>query len=538
MQTYHTPSPPGAPVPPPATHNPFDCAESHAEIYSQMSGRERLYLSTCGRRVQTWTGQILAGPEIAIAVEWSRVMDHHVPEVISAVASNGTQIVGLEKRDLAKFLQAHSHLNFIVADSARVFWMLMQCCTQAGIDSGFLWNKLSWGFTDVVLLDTLLRLPRPPGALIVPRTLYSIASELTGVHTLLPALRSQLGKLMQWRRCRAEMNEYGFLAGEAQGLFLVAQLLRQLEVYGHPELFVSAQEQLGERWFDILQRILLRAGIARQCIYQNGLAIDPIACVDHKTRLLVEAGKVAERLRKNRKTKDLFGPDRAGESNTSINMDGARLIKLLAKVQCKYPLLPEVSGLPDGLHWVHPSLLSWYGDYEISFKDVALFKMDLRLYDDMRIGKDDRLRLRYINLPQTQQLISAFDYILQQGYSRHLRTGSHHALLLACVVPGADMHLDLAAALTLSASLELSRRGYRVVAHTEGSLVIEAEGEQLTLESQRLVEKVIADHLALFLKQPDQVVTVCHRVCGWDEVEHYLLKDEARAKLGKPPWGA
>ena len=100
------------------------------------------------------------------------------------------------------------------------------------------------------------------------------------------------------------------------------------------------------------------------------------------------------------------------------------------------------------------------------------------------------------------------------------------------------MHLDLAAALTLSASLELSRRGYRIVAHTEGSLVIEAAADKLTVDSQRLVEKVIAEHIGRFVMQPSEVVVACRRVSGWEEVENILLKDEARTKLGKPPWGS
>ena len=373
MQTCHTPSPRITPVPPSTRHNTFDCAESHAEIYAQMGGRERLHTSTYWGKVQTWGGQVLAGPEIAIAVETYQATDHHTPELRKAAASNGSQIVAISPRDVGKFLQAHSALNFIVADGARTFWVLMQSCTLAGIDGEFLWKKLHWGLCDVVQLDTLLRLPPPPGELIVPRTLHAIAAELTGVHTLLPALRNQLEKLLHWRRCRAEIDEYGFLAGEAHGLFIIAQLLRQLEAYGRPELFVSAQDQLGAHWRPILHRLLLRAGIARQRIYQNGLAMDPAACVDHKTRLLVEAGKVAESLRTNRMTKDLFAPEMDGGTSNSIKIDDARLMKLMAKVQSKYPLLPKVAGLPDVLHWIHPLLLSWYGVYEPVFNDVAHF---------------------------------------------------------------------------------------------------------------------------------------------------------------------
>ena len=503
-----------------------------------MTGRERLHTSTCGTSVRMWAGQVLAGPELAIAVQTAPVTDHHIPAVIRAAATNGIQTVIISSRDLAKFLQAHRELTFIIGDAQKTFWVLKECCTLAGVDCDFLWNKLNWRLCDVVLLDELLRLPRPQGELTAPRTIQAIASELSGVHTLLPALRIKLEKLMQWRHCRAVMDEFGFLAGEAQGLYYAAQLLRQLEVYGSPALFTSAQEHFGEHWFDILQRIIMRSRIAQKHIYMAGLAMEPIACMKHKAQLLEAAGLVADSLRQNRVTKALFPPAVEGQANNTLNMDGARLMKLLTSVQRRFSDLPQVPHSPGGVDQIDPMLVSLYGEYKPVLKEVALFLMDKRLFNDMLFGEDGRLRLRHINLPQAQWQTSAFDFLLQKGHSRILGTSPQHALLLACVVPCSEMHLDLAAALTLSASLELSRRGYRIVAHTEGSLVIEAAADKLTVDSQRLVEKVIAEHIGRFVMQPSEVVVACRRVSGWEEVENILLKDEARTKLGKPPWGS
>ncbi len=516
----------------------FGNSTSYSELYPKTNGHDRLHMSTCGELVRGWSGRVLDGPEIAIAVETSHVMDHHTPYVRYAAASNGTQRVIIASSDLAKFLYAHRTLGFIVANADQTWWILKECCSLAGVESDFLWDKIRWGLCDVVLLDTLRRMPRPPGELIVPRTIHSIATELAGVHTLPPALRTRLSRLLEWRKQRAEMDHYGFLAGEAEGVYLAVQLFRQMGLYGQSALFRDAREQFGKFSLEIMQRMLQRASIASRHIFANGLACDTDACVNHKSRLLAAAGEVAEDLRKNRVTKALFPTALDGEANSALHMDGSRLIKIMTAVQGKYSDLPEVPHPPGGVEQIDPMLVSLYGEYEPALKKVALFRMDLRLYDDMQIGEDGRLRLRNMFLPQTQQQISAFDYLLQQGYSRLLRVRPKHALLLVCVTPGSEMHPDLVAALTLSASLELTRRGYRIVAHTEGSLVIEAEGEQLTDASQCLVETVIAEHLGLFVKQPDHVVVACRRVSGFEEIENYLLKDEARAKLGRPPFGA
>jgi len=241
-------------------------------------------------------------------------------------------------------------------------------------------------------------------------------------------------------------------------------------------------------------------------------------------------------INKQRPTWHLFGDDDSeGQLATSVRLDGDKLLKVLAGVRRKYPDLPELPDLSSA-DYLHPVLLSAYSEVEPVLRAVALFQMDLRLNADMLIGEDGRLRLRYVNLPTTRDLVDVFSYLLQSGYaSRLLRTSRDHGLLLICCDPGPLMDPDLLAALVLSSAVEVIRRGYRVVAHFEGSLILEASGEQLTEDSQRVLEKIIADHIGLHLQKPELLtVVVCSRVCGFEAIEDVLLTPQARERLGRP----
>lgn len=517
----------------PVVYNDFDHSESMNEFFPKMEGRSRLFMSTRGQLVQPWRGQVLEG-EIALAIRTTPAVDHHPPSITDAAASNGQRVVTIMPRELPEFLRVHEEHELVVANGSRIFWTLLQRCENADEDSEFLWRRLGAGrFLDVTQLDLLLRLPRPCGELLMPRALYDIAAELAMVHTLPIQPREQLAKLMRWRSTRAKHDKIGFVCGEAHSLFLCATLLRQLRILFQPPLFASAQQHLPEPFFEGLQRLLLRASIARQRIYFNGVACDAGACENHRNQLLVAAGLEMNALTKQRETQELFGEVNEGQSADNVKMNGKTLLKVLAAIRRKNVDLPDLPDLVTADH-LHPLFLSLYAIVEPKILSAALFKMDLRLHEDLRVGEDGRVRMRLVNLPHLCELPSAFDYVLQSGNGMLLGTSAHHALLLVSCGLNKAMDPDLSEALVLSAGLVLLHRGYRLIAHSGCALVIEAAGEQLVDIGQRAVEKIVLDHIGQHLNPRECVEVTCRRMCGWEGVADVLLTAESRERLGKP----
>lgn len=519
----------------PVRHNDFDHAQAMSEVFPRMEDRSRLYISTIGQLAKPWHGQALDGPEIALAIRTTPAVDHRPPQVIGAAASNGQRVVTILAGELPNFLEVHKEKGLIVANGGQVFWTLVQCCEQADESPEVLWNQIGLGrITDVMQLDLLMRLPRPTGELLMPRALYDIAAEMAIVHTLPNQPRAQLEQLMTWRTTRAKYDEMGFVAGEAHGLFLCATLLRQLRMLYQPPLFASAEKFLTERSFEGLQRLLLRASAARQRIYFHGIACNVDDCNDHRTMLLMGADDAMGTIVKQPETKELFPENIEGQSADNVRMDGRKLLKLLAAMRRKNAVLPEIPNVLDADH-LNTNLLTIFAMVEPAMRSVVLLRGDLRFREDLRVGEDGRVHMRFVSLPHLGECPSVFDHILQNGYSRMLRTCKNHALLLVRVGLDTEMDQDLRESLVLSAGLELLKCAYRVVAHFGDSLIVEVNEAQIAEPGQRAAEKIVLDHVTQQLNPRERVEVACRRMCGWEGVEDALQTEENRLRLGKLP---